>query len=54
MKCDGTLSKGHLTGFLAKDTTCISCKNCGHFTRLCKSRSKNVNNVDSQLVHNSD
>ena len=52
MKCRRTFSKGHLAVYPAKDTTCTSCKYRGHFTRLCKSRRKNVNIVDSQIVHN--
>ena len=39
---------------LAKDKTCTSCKNRGHFTRLCKSRRKNVNIVGSQIVPKTD
>ena len=54
MKCGGTFSNGHLAVCPAKDTTCTSCKDCGHFTKLCKSRRKNVNIVDSQIVHNID
>ena len=54
MKCDRTFSKGHLAVCPAKDTTCILCKNCGNFTRFCKSRSKKVNIVESQIVHNTD
>ena len=54
MKCGGTFSKGHLAVCPAKDTTCTSCKYRGHFTRLCKARSKNLNVVDSQNVTNTD
>ena len=54
MKCGGTFSKEHLAVFPAKDTTCTSYIHGRHFTRLCKSRRKNVNNVDSQIVHNKD
>ena len=38
----------------AKDTTCTTCKYRGHFTRLFKSRRKNVNIVDRQIVKNTD
>ena len=54
MKCSGTFSKGHLAVCPTKDTICTSCKYRGHFTRLCKSRRKNINIVDSQIVHNTD
>ena len=54
MKSGGKFSKGHLAVCSSKNTTCTPCKNCGHFTRLCKSRSKNLNIVDSQIVHNTD
>ena len=54
MKYGGTLSKGHLAVCPAKDTTCTTCKYRGNFTRLCKSRRKNVNIVDSQIVHDTD
>ena len=54
MKCGGTFSKGHLAVCPAKDTTCTSCKYKGHFTRLCRSRRKNVNIVNSQIVDNTD
>ena len=54
MKCRGTFSKGHLAVCLAKDTTCTSCKYKGHFTRLCKSRRKSVNIVNTQIVDNVD
>ena len=56
MKRGGTFSKEHLAVCPAKDTTCTSCKNRGHFTRLCISRRKNrvVNNIDSQIVQNTD
>ena len=54
MKCGGNFTKGHLAVCPAKDTTCKTCKYRGHFTRLCKSRRKNVNIVDSQIVYNTD
>ena len=54
MKCGGTCSKGHLAVRPAKDTTFTSFKYRGHFTRLCKTRRKNVNIVDSQIVHKTD
>ena len=54
MKCGGFLSKGHLAVCPAKDTTCTSCKFKGHFTRLCRSRRKNVNIVNTQIVDNTD
>ena len=54
MKCGGTFSIGHLAVCPAKDTICTSCKYQGHFNRLCKSSRKNLNIVDSQIVHNTD
>ena len=54
MKCGGNFTKGHLAVCPAKDTTCTTCKYRGHFTKLCKSRRKNVNIVDSQIVNNTD
>ena len=54
MKSGGTFSKGHLAVCPAKDTTCTLCKYKGHFTRLCKSRRKNVNFVSTQIVDNAD
>ena len=54
MKCGGLFSKGHLAVCPAKDTTCTSCKFKGHFTRLCRSRRKNVNIVNTQIVDNTD
>ena len=54
MMCGGTFSKGHLAICPAKDTTCTSCKYKGHFTRLCKSRRRNVNIVNNQIVDNAD
>ena len=54
MKCGGNFTKGHLAVCPAKDTTCTTCKYWGHFTRLCKSRRKNVKIVDSQIVNNTD
>ena len=54
MKCGGIFSKGHLAVCPAKDTTCTSCKNKGPFTRLCRSRRKNVNIVNSQIVDKTD
>ena len=54
MKCGGTFSKGHLAVCPAKDRTCKLCKYRGHFTRRWKSRRKNVNIVDSQIIHNTD
>ena len=54
MKCGGNFTKGHLAVCPAKDTTCTTCKYRGHFTRLCKSRRKNENIVDSQIVKNTD
>ena len=54
MKCSGNFTKGHLAVCPAKDTTCTTCKYRAHFTRLCKSRRKNVNIVDSQIVNNTD
>ena len=50
MKCGGIFSKGHLAVCPAKGTTCTSCRYKGHFTRLCRSRRKNVNIVNSQIV----
>ena len=47
MKCGRTFSKEHLAVCPAKDTTCTSCKYKGHFTRLCKSRRRNVNIVNN-------
>ena len=38
----------------AKDTTCTSCNYKGHFTKLFKSRRKNVNIVNTQIVDNTD
>ena len=54
MKCGGSFTKRHLAVCPEKDTTCTTCKYRGHFTRLCKSRRKNVNIVDSQIVNNTD
>ena len=54
MKCGGTFSKGHLAVCPAKDTTCTSCKYKGYFTKLCKSHRKNVNNVNTQIVDDTD
>ena len=54
MKCGGNFTKGHLAVCPAKDKTCTTCKYRGNFTRLCKSRRKNVNIVDSQIVNNTD
>ena len=54
MKCGGNFTKGHLPVCPAKDTTCTTCKYQAHFTRLCKSRRKNVNIVDSQIVNKTD
>ena len=54
MKCGGNFTKGHLAVCPAKDTTCTTCKYRGHFSRLCKSRRKIVNIVDSQIVNNTD
>ena len=54
MKCVGSFTKGHLAVCPAKDTTCTTCKYRGHFTRLCKSRRKNVNIVDSQILNHTD
>ena len=54
MNKDGTFSKGHLAVCPAKDTTCISCKCKDHFTRLCKSRRRNVSIVNNQIVDNTD
>ena len=54
VKCGGTFSKGHLAVCSAKDSTCTSCKNKGHFTRLCKSRRRNVRIVNNQMVDNTD
>ena len=53
MKC-AFFSQGNLVVCPAKDTTCISCKYRVPFTRLCKSRYKNVNKVDSPLIINTD
>ena len=50
MKCGGTFSKGQPAVCPAKYTTCTSCKYKGHFTRLCKSRRRNVNIVNNQNV----
>ena len=50
MKCGGNFSKGKLAVCPAKDTTCTSCKFKGPFTRLCKSRRKSVNIVNTQIV----
>ena len=52
MKCGGTFSKGHLAVCPAKDTTCTSWKYKGHFTRLCKSRRRNLNILNNQIVDN--
>ena len=52
MKCGGTFSKGCLAVRPAKDTNCTSCKYKGHFTKLCKSRRKNVNIVNTQILDN--
>ena len=54
MKCEGIFSKGHLAVCPAKDTTCTPCRYKGHFTRLFRSRRKNVNFVNSQTVDNTD
>ena len=54
MKCGGTFSKRHLAVCPAKDTTCTSCKYKGHFTRLCRSRRRDVNIVNNQIVDNTD
>ena len=54
MKCGGTFSKGHLAVCPAKNTTCTCCKYKGHFTRLCKSRRRNVNLVNNQIVDDTD
>ena len=54
MKCGGTFSKGHLAVCPAKDTTCSSCIYKGNFIRLCRSRRKNVNFVNSQIVDDTD
>ena len=54
MNCGGIFSKGHLAVCPAKDTTCTSCKYKSHFTRLCRSRRKNVNIVNCQIVDNTD
>ena len=54
MKCGGTFTKGHLAVCPAKDTLCTSCKYKGHFTRLCKSRRRNVNIVNNQIRDNTD
>ena len=54
MKCGGIFSKSHLAVCPAKDTTCTSCKYKGHFTRLCRSRRKNVSIVNSQMIDNTD
>ena len=54
MQCGGTFSKEHLAVCPAKDTTCTSCKYKGHFTNFCKSRRKNVNIVNTQIVDNTD
>ena len=54
MKCGGIFSKGHLAVCPAKYTTCTSCKFKGHFTRLCRSRRKNVNIVNTQIIDNTD
>ena len=51
MKCGGNFTKGHLAVCPAKDTTCTTCKYRGHFTRLCKSRRKNVNIVEQLDVN---
>ena len=54
MKCGGTFSKGHLAVCPAKDTTCTSCKQKGHFTRRGRSRRRYVNIVNNQIVDNTD
>ena len=54
MKCGGTFSKGHLAVCQAKDTSCTVCKFECNFTRLCKSRRRNVNIVNTQIVDNAD
>ena len=54
MKCGGTVSKDHLAVCPAEDTTCHSCKYKGYFTRLCRSRRRNVNIVNNQIVVNTD
>ena len=54
MKCGGTFSKGNLAVCPAKNTTCKSCKYKGHFTRLCKSRRRNVNIVNNQSEDNTE
>ena len=54
MKCGGIFSNGHLAVCPAKDTTCTSCNFIGHFIRLCRSRRKNVNIVNTQFVDNTD
>ena len=43
-----------LSDFPAKDTPCTSCKYKGQFTKLCKSRRKNVNIVNTQIVDKTD
>ena len=54
MKGVVTFSKGQLAVCSAKDTTCISCKFKSHFTRLCKSRRRTVDIVNTQTVKNAD
>ena len=54
MKRGGTFSKGLLAVCPAKDTFCTSCKHKRHFTKLCKSRRKNVSLVNTQIVDNTD
>ena len=54
MKCGGTFSKRHLAICPAKKISCTTCKYKGHFTKLCKSRCKNVNIVNTQIVDNRD
>ena len=54
MKCGGTVSEGQLTVCPAKETNCLSCKHRGLFTRICKSRRKNLNIIDSLTVNNTD
>ena len=53
-KCGGNFSKRHLAVCCAKDTACTTYKYRGHSTRLCKSRRKKVNIVDSRIVNNTD
>ena len=50
----------YLAVCLAKDAICAFCNFKGHFTNKCKSRRKNVNNVnnpqnvDTEVLHPSD